>query len=158
MTDDKKRQYTLKISQASRTQLVVILYEMTLDYLKEAEDAAGSRDEAAFHTGIKRARACIHELSHSLNHEYPVSGNLLQLYLFADRMLIQADARKDAALLKEPEDMVRKLKDAYETISEQDDSGAVMENTQTVYAGLTYGRGALNESLADQGSSRGFRV
>ena len=73
-------------------------------------------------------------------------------------MLIQADARKDAALLKEPEDMVRKLKDAYETISEQDDSGAVMENTQAVYAGLTYGRGALNESLADQGSSRGFRV
>ena len=88
MTDEKKQQYTLKISQASRTQLVVILYEMTLDYLKEAEDAAGSRDEAAFHTGIKRARACIHELSHSLNHEYPVSGNLLQLYLFADRMLI----------------------------------------------------------------------
>lgn len=75
MTDEKKQQYTLKISQASRTQLVVILYEMTLDYLKEAEDAAGSRDEAAFHTGIKRARACIHELSHSLNHEYPVSGN-----------------------------------------------------------------------------------
>ena len=126
MTDEKKQQYTLKISQASRTQLVVILYEMTLDYLKEAEDA--------------------------------VSGNLLQLYLFADRMLIQADARQDAALLKEPEDMVRKLKDAYETISEQDDSGAVMENTQAVYAGLTYGRGALNESLADQGSSRGFRV
>ena len=41
MTDEKKQQYTLKISQASRTQLVVILYEMTLDYLKEAEDAAG---------------------------------------------------------------------------------------------------------------------
>ena len=74
MTDEKKQQYTLKISQASRTQLVVILYEMTLDYLKEAEDAAGSRDEAAFHTGIKRARACIHELSHSLNHEYPLCG------------------------------------------------------------------------------------
>ena len=36
MTDEKKQQYTLKISQASRTQLVVILYEMTLDYLKEA--------------------------------------------------------------------------------------------------------------------------
>ena len=58
MTDEKKQQYTLKISQASRTQLVVILYEMTLDYLKEAEDAAGSRDEAAFHTGIKRLIDC----------------------------------------------------------------------------------------------------
>lgn len=158
MTDEKKQQYTLKISQASRTQLVVILYEMTLDYLKEAENAGNSGDKAAFHTGIRRARACIHELIHSLNHEYPISGNLLQLYLFADRTLIRADARGDAALLKEPADTIRKLKDAYQTISVQDDSGAVMENTQAVYAGLTYGRGSLNESLADQGSSRGFRV
>ena len=158
MTDEKKQQYTLKISQASRTQLVVILYDMTLDYLREAEDAGDSRDEAAFHAGIKPARACIHELIHSLNHDYPISGNLLQLYLFADRTLIQADARRDTALLREPESTIRKLKDAYQTISAQDDSGAVMENTQAVYAGLTYGRGSLNESLADQGSSRGFRV
>lgn len=34
----------------------------------------------------------------------------------------------------------------------------VMENVQTVYAGLTYGRNNLNENLADQGINRGFRV
>ena len=56
------------------------------------------------------------------------------------------------------EEIMSKLHAAYETVSKQDESSPVMANTQTVYAGLTYGRNNLNESLADQGSSRGFRA
>ena len=36
MTKELKQQYTLKITQANKTQLVVILYEMLLIYLEEA--------------------------------------------------------------------------------------------------------------------------
>ena len=36
-------------------------------------------------------------------------------------------------------------------------SGAVMGNAQEVYAGLTYGKGTLNESTISQ-SNRGFTV
>jgi flagellar protein FliS len=32
-------------------------------------------------------------------------------------------------------------------VAKQDDSKAVMENVQTIYAGLTYGRGTLNETI-----------
>lgn len=51
-----------------------------------------------------------------------------------------------------------KLHDAYEKVGEQDTSGPIMENTQTVYAGLTYGKNTLTENLYDQGSNRGFRI
>ncbi len=41
MTKELKQQYTLKITQANKTQLVVILYEMLLIYLEEAVSEIG---------------------------------------------------------------------------------------------------------------------
>ena len=32
------------------------------------------------------------------------------------------------------------------------------DNAEPVYAGLTYGRGTLNESVAEPGANRGFSV
>ena len=82
----------------------------------------------------------------------------MQLYAYSDRELTRADLRNSRSELVHVKEIMSKLHDAYEAVSEQDDSSPVMANTQTVYAGLTYGRNNLNESLADQGSSRGFRV
>ena len=39
MTDEKKQQFLLRISQANKTEMIVILYEMFLIYLKDAEEA-----------------------------------------------------------------------------------------------------------------------
>ena len=54
--------------------------------------------------------------------------------------------------------MLRELKESYEQIASQDTSAPVMENAQTIYAGLTYGKDSLNVSLSDQGTNRGFCV
>lgn len=158
MTNELKQQFTLKISQANRTRLVVILYEMMLVYLEEAKQANEAGAKEAFRKGIKNAKGCLHELMASLHLEYPVAGNLMQLYAYSDRELTRADLRNSRAELVHVEAIMSKLHDAYETVSRQDTSAPVMENAQTVYAGLTYGRNNLNESLADQGSSRGFRI
>lgn len=158
MTKELKQQFTLKISQANKTQLIVILYEMMLVYIEEAKQAHESADMEGFRLGIKRAKACLHELMASLHFEYAISGNLLQLYTFADRQMTKADVRKSVKELDFVKSMIEKLHAAYETVSAQDDSKPVMENTQTVFAGLTYGRNQLTESLSDQGSGRGFRV
>ena len=48
------------------------------------------------------------------------------------------------------------LKEAYEVLAIQDQSGPVMQNTQAVYAGLTYGKDDLTENMTDQGTNRGF--
>ena len=51
----------------------------------------------------------------------------------------------------------QKLKDSFQEEAKEDLSGAVMENTQSVYAGLTYGKNSLNEVLMnDHEGSRGF--
>lgn len=158
MTKELKQQFTLKISQANKTGLVVILYEMMLIYLEEAALGYEKEDTALFRLSIKRARACLHELMSSLHFEYAISGNLLQLYTYADRQMTKADIRNSVKELDVVKTMMEKLHSAYEAVSAQDTSAPLMANTQTVYAGLTYGKNQLTENLADQGSSRGFRV
>ena len=44
MTSELKQQFTLKISQANKTRLVVILYEMMLVYIEEARQANEAGD------------------------------------------------------------------------------------------------------------------
>lgn len=158
MTKELKQQYTRKITQANKTQLVVILYEMLLVYISEAQEAHESGDRGGFRDGIRKAEGCLRELMASLHFEYEPAMNLLQLYLYTNRELAKADIRNSVEELQHVKMVIQRLRDAYEKLSEQDTSGPVMANTQTVYAGLTYGKNSLTESLADQGSNRGFRV
>ena len=55
-------------------------------------------------------------------------------------------------------EMIQELKESYEKISMEDTSAPIMENAQTIYAGLTYGKDSLNVSLSDQGTNRGFCI
>ena len=158
MTKELKQQFTLRISQANKSQLVVILYEMMITYLDEAKEAYDRQDRAGFRDGIRKSRGCLMELMSSLHFEYEVASNLLSLYLYANRELARADIRNSVTELVHVKAIMSKLHDAYEKVGEQDTSGPIMENTQTVYAGLTYGKNTLTENLYDQGSNRGFRI
>lgn len=158
MTKELKQQFTLKITQANKTQLIVILYEMLLSYLEEAQEAHKNADRAGFREAIRKARGCLKELTASLHFEYEPAMNLLQLYLYANREMAMADIRNSMEELEHVRMIITKLHAAYQEISSQDTSEPVMANIQTVYAGLTYGKNDLTENLADQGSNRGFRA
>lgn len=158
MTKEQKQEYTLRITQANKTGLVVILYEMTITYLEEACQAYDEGDGSGFREGIKKARGCIKELMSSLHFEYNPARNLLQLYIFANQQLTKASVQNSKKELDHVKGMMEKLHKAYEEIAEADKSDPVMANTQTVYAGLTYGKNSLMENLANQGGERGFRV
>ena len=53
MTKEDKQQFTLRISQANSTQLVVILYEMLLCYIKEAREELEAREQVHVRGGIR---------------------------------------------------------------------------------------------------------
>lgn len=158
MTREAKQQFTLRITQANSTEMIVILYEMLLSYLKESEEFLDAADKAAFREAVRKARGCLNELINSLRMEYEPAPALLQLYLFCIRRLAAGEAKSEAQPLLEIEQVIRPLHDAYEKIAVQNDSGPVMANSQSVYAGLTYGRNTLTENMADQGGSRGMYV
>ena len=155
MTKECKQQFTLRITQANPTQMIVILYEMVLCYLEEAKQ---SQNKAELREAVRKARACINELICSLHLEYEPAPALLQLYLFCIRRLAFCEGKGDREVLSEIEKVIQPLHAAYAEIEKLNDRGPVMNNSQTVYAGLTYGRNNLTENMADQGTNRGMLV
>lgn len=158
MTRELKQEYTLRISQANKTQLITILYEMVLLYIDEAEEALDAGGRMEYKAAIRKIHGCMDELSASLNLDYELAQNLLQLYLYVNRELVKATSHNDKENLEHVRKVIDQLHKAYAQIETQDTSGSVMGNTQTVYAGLTYGRNTLTENITDPSANRGFCV
>lgn len=158
MTSEIKQQFTFRISQANPTEMVVILYDMTLQYLADASELAEKGDFGAYQQNVRGAGKCISELTHSLHLEYEPALSLRKLYMYCIRRLAQAQIRRHVELLREVEGIITPLRDAYRQIAPQNTAGPVMRNTQTVYAGLTYGKNTLTENMADQSANRGMLV
>lgn len=158
MTKEQKQEFTLRITQANKTQMLVILYEMLLTYVKDAKKAHESADRDSFKRCLKYARGCVKELMLSLNYDTELAGNLLQLYIYVNKEMTGAEVRNRVESLDHVIVVVSGLHEAYQKAAAEDHSKAVMSNAQTIYAGLTYGKNDLTENLADQGGSRGFFV
>ena len=88
MTKELKQEFTLRITQANKTQLITILYEMVLLYLEEANAAIDADDKMACKAAIRKIRGCMDELIASLHLEYELAQNLLQLYLYINKELL----------------------------------------------------------------------
>lgn len=158
MTSEIKQQFTFRISQANSTEMVVILYDMTLQYLVDADESAGQKNFVVYRENVLRARKCISELVDSLHLEYEPAVSLRKLYMYCIRRLAQAEIRWHTELLQEVVNIITPLRDAYKQIAPQNTAGPVMQNTQAVYAGLTYGKNTLTENMADQSMNRGMLV
>lgn len=164
MSNEKKQEFTLRISNANKTGLCVILYDMFIEYICEAMEAAEVKDNrgkvsceyrTSYHTSVRRARNVLSELIDSVNRGYDIGENLYQIYRFVERELIKADIRETGENLDEVNDIMTKLRDSYDEISAQDKSEPVMSKASTVYAGMTYGRNNITES-SNVEYNRGF--
>ncbi len=158
MTKELKQEYTLRITQANKTQLITILYEMALLYVNEAKEAMTAGNRTDFKNAVRRIQGCMCELMDSLHMEYEVAQNLLQLYLYINREVAKAALYNNVENLEHVRPILEKLAEAYKQVEAQDPTGPVMGNAQTVYAGLTYGKDTLMESAADPAANRGFCV
>lgn len=156
MTSEMKQQFTLRISQANPTELVVILYEMLLQYVEEARAAVREQNRQSVTESIKRARGCMNELLQSVNPQYEVGRNLNRIYFFCIRRLANSQYHMEEKPLTEIEKVICPLLEAYREISTRNPAGPVMENSQSVYVGLTYGRNTLTENMTDQSPNRGM--
>lgn len=159
MKKEVMKEFTVRVTQASKSELTVILYEMILTELKEAKEAHGQGDMTAFDRELKLAQKYVTELQATLNYSYSISYDLLSLYLYVNKSIITAIVRRSPDTLDTAESILNKLLVSFKGVSDLDKSGPVMRNTQQLYAGLTYGKGYLNETYVDPSDqNRGFIV
>lgn len=158
MTQEKKQEYTLKITQANKTQMITILYEMVLEYIEDALGAmdAGNKELAERYLGY--AQNCVDELIRSVNLKIDLGKRLHKIYVFSKKELMLSGIYMSTNRLRRVQQNFRSLHTAYKEIEKADKSAPTMGNIQTVYAGLTYGRHSLNESVTSASANRGYKA
>ena len=139
MTKETIKTFQYRITQATASQLVVILYDMAIEYLNDACESDSAKQ--------------------GLDMQYEISANLFVIYNHMKRSLISASVSLDNNEINRITRLLKKLRASFYEVSKQDDSEPLMKNTQAVYSGLTYSRGGIsNETQTDNIENRGFRV
>lgn len=159
MTKSEINAYTMRVAQASKSELIVIMYEMAVKYIDDGTEALQAGNVQEFRVNIKRAKAVVNELASVLDLRFSVSSNLLALYTYMNNVMVKSDITLKTDDLIRVRTMLEKLHTAFGKVSEQDNTEPLMKNVQQVYSGLTYSRNSLNESYANASDlKRGYRV
>ena len=157
MTSQEINDYGVKISQANKTELIVIMYEMAIKYIVDGFESLSYNNIEEYRLNLKRSKAVINELTSVLDMSYVISYELRSLYIFINNVLVRADIRVETDELKRVREMLIKLSKSFKKVSADDNSGPVMENTQQLYAGLTYSKTSLNVDMYSD-VNRGFKA
>ena len=157
MNKEAQKDFARRITQANRTELLVVTYDILLSEINEAEKehAAGNIEE--YRVLMKSAQRFLGELMSTLDFTYPISRELLRLYEYVQRLLVKSDVSGIPCEFDSVRNVINRLRNAFAKVAEGDDSEPLMANTQSVFAGLTYGKGTLNETDIDpNATNRGF--
>jgi len=156
MNKDKISAFTLKIASSNGCGLIAVLYEIYGEYETEALNyfEAGKVNDAV--AALKKCAEVVNHLQKDLNFNYKVSRDLYALYDYVQRNVSKSIYQANSDGLLEAKRVMDELGDAFDKLAKKDSSAPIMKNTQYVMAGMTYGRGALNEYMMGNQTSRGF--
>lgn len=94
--------------------LVLMLYEGALSFIDQAKETIEQGETARTNYLLSRSQKIINELRANLNFEAgDFAINLERLYEYMHFRLIQANIKKDTAILSEISDLLSEIKDAW---------------------------------------------
>lgn len=158
MKTELVKDFQQRIVSASKNDLVVINYEMVMAEIDEAIELHDMADKVNFSATMSRATKLLNELSLNLDFQYEISKDLMSLYIFVNKKFIEASAKYSVAPLKAAQDVLNTLLVGWKEISSVSaQEKPMIKNSQQVYAGLTYGKGTLNETVYNN-DGRGFKA
>ncbi len=103
---------------ASPEQLVVMLYDGAIRFLRQSEHALGEGAYLHAHEKLGRAEAILDELIATLNMDAgEISVRLQSIYLFCKRSLIEARLQKSPAKVREVIALLDDLRDAWAALA-----------------------------------------
>ena len=146
MTEEQMNAYKMRIAQAGVGDLTVIMLEMEIQWITEALDAYEKQKIEDFISCVEKAQGTQVELMNVLNMENPLAVVVYSVFIFINKHLIEAKIRQDPLDLERCRGMLEKYHKSFLEVAKTDASGPVMEQSEKVYAGLTYGADGLVEN------------
>ncbi len=147
--------YTLRIAQATPVQLVIINYELLINHAKAAQ-AADTIEALKKH--VRKARSFNELLINALDLSYKIGRDLMPIYIYVNKLLSKADVTESAEPLSCVIKIMSKLLESWVILGANENQlKPVNENSQQVYAGLTYKNGLLQETVVEN-LARGYEA
>ncbi|MDD6070278.1 MAG: flagellar protein FliS [Clostridiales bacterium] len=146
MTTEEMNGYKLRITQAGIAELTVIMLEMEMQWIQEAVSSYDAGNTEEFLDCVSKAQGTQVELMNVLNMENPVAVDMFSVFAYINKLLIQSKIKREPQELSRCREMLGKFHESFQKIADTDKAGPVMEQSEKVYAGLTYGTHGLVES------------
>ncbi|WP_306009928.1 flagellar export chaperone FliS [Bacillus sp. MMSF_3328] len=104
------------VTTASPGELTLMLYNGCLKFITQAKKAIADENIEAKNTNIQKAQNIIRELMVTLNMDLEVSQNMMSLYDYMNRQLIEANLKSDTAILDEVVGLVTEFRDTWKEV------------------------------------------
>ncbi len=154
MDKELLEKYKKRISSSSPLELTNISFELFEHYCSEAVKC--DRNSPEFIKNTKKAKDFVKMMNDTLDMNYEISNQLTEIYTFVIKILEDGIENKEPIFVNDALRVITPLKRAFEDI-QKDGYGELNKNNlnTNVFAGLTYGKGGLNE-FVDETSGRNF--
>ena len=115
-----------EVEGATKGQIVVLLFEGTIKFLRKASKAIDEDNIQEAHNNIVKAENILYELMSTLNMDAgEIADNLMRLYDFMIWQLIEANRDKDKNKVESVIELLLPLCDAWKQIVEKDNIAVV---------------------------------
>ena len=104
------------VTTASPGELTLMLYNGCLKFLGKAKVAIEEKNIQEKNTNLQKAQAIIAELMSTLNLDLEVSKQMLPLYEYMNRRLMEANIKNDIAIIEEVEGLVMEFRDTWKEV------------------------------------------
>ena len=104
---------TQQIMTASPEELTLMLYNGALRFVSESVRAIENNDMEQANQKNLRVQDIIREFMLTLDTQYEIAHSWMPLYEYMEHLLIQANVKKDTALLLEVKSMLSELRDSW---------------------------------------------
>lgn len=110
------------VNTMTQGELLLLLYDELYKRLAQAELMLDQQNYPVYEASIERAVAIIDYLDSTLDRQYPISGNLAQLYEYFTYDLGRAKIGRRKEVLTHVKTMVGELRDAFRQAQKSGDS------------------------------------
>jgi flagellar secretion chaperone FliS len=104
------------VNTASPGELTLMLYNGCLKFIHLANKAIEDKDIQAKNINIQKAQNIVKEFMVTLNMDLEISKNMMPLYDFMNRRLIDANINNDITALNEVEELVTEFRDTWKQV------------------------------------------
>lgn len=104
------------VTTASPGELTLMLYNGCLKFLGKAKTAIDEKNIQDKNMYLQKAQAIIAELMSTLNMDYDISKQMLPLYEYMNRRLMEANIKNDTAIVEEVEGLVTEFRDTWKEL------------------------------------------